>query len=467
MGKQVVLTDRLIHAVDWFIPVRLQESTATLWRARIFVISHVLGPFSAVVILGYLHHVLAVHDWAFWVICALCASFWTLPFALKLAGDLFRPALYSFCALTSVSVFGSFFYGGVSSPFLPWFLTAQMLGFFYLSDRPRLVLGIIGANLAAFAAAYLINGSFPDQIRLHDLSTAGMISVCAATLYNSMMAIYYAYVMVAQSALQEEIKKHLETAAKLRIAKHDAERANEAKAVFLAKMSHQLRTPLNAIIGYSEILLEDAEASEPAVDVEELRSINNAGRHLLSLVSDVLHMPKTDADSDDIDVKRHPVDLDHCLGELSTTCRTLVASNGNRFDFEKPGELGTIQTDEIRLRQILINLLGNAGKFTRNGSVVLRARRATEGGHEQVLISVQDTGIGIPAEAIPKLFKNFNQLNADQYAGSGLGLAVSQKLAHLLGGEISVESRLNRGSEFTLRLPATASATAPAIAVAA
>ena len=282
-----------------------------------------------------------------------------------------------------------------------------------------------------------------------------------------MMAIYYAYVMVAQSALQEEIKKHLETAAKLRIAKHDAERANEAKAVFLAKMSHQLRTPLNAIIGYSEILLEDAEASEPAVDVEELRSINNAGRHLLSLVSDVLHMPKTDADSDDIDVKRHPVDLDHCLGELSTTCRTLVASNGNRFDFEKPGELGTIQTDEIRLRQILINLLGNAGKFTRNGSVVLRARRATEGGHEQVLISVQDTGIGIPAEAIPKLFKNFNQLNADQYAGSGLGLAVSQKLAHLLGGEISVESRLNRGSEFTLRLPATASATAPAIAVAA
>lgn len=456
----MVLADRLIRAVDWFVPAELHRSTATLWRARIFVISHVLGPFSAVAILGYLYRVLPAHDWVFWTLCAVGSSFWTLPFALKLAGDLYRPALYSFCALICISVFGSFFYGGVSSPFLPWFLTAQMLGFFYLSDRPRLVLGIIGANLAIFAAAYLINGAFPERVKIHDLSTAGMISVCAATLYTSMMAIYYAYVMVAQSALQLEIKKHLETAAKLRIAKHDAERANDAKAVFLAKMSHQLRTPLNAIIGYSEILLEDAEESGKTVDVMELRSINNAGRHLLSLVSDVLHMPKID--SDDVEVRLHPVDLDHCLEEVSQTCRNLIANNGNSFAVEKPAELGTVQTDEIRLRQILINLLGNAGKFTKNGKVVLRARRNAEGDREQLLISVRDTGIGIPAEAIPSLFKNFNQVNANLYGGSGLGLAVSQKLAHLLDGEISVESRLNRGSEFTLRLPVAATAVAVA-----
>ena len=98
---------------------------------------------------------LAVHDWAFWILSVLCGSFWTLPFALKLTRSLFKPALFSFCVLTTISVFGSFYYGGVSSPFLPWFLTAQLLGFFYLSDRPLLVLRIIGANLAAFAAAYL------------------------------------------------------------------------------------------------------------------------------------------------------------------------------------------------------------------------------------------------------------------------------------------------------------------------
>jgi signal transduction histidine kinase len=435
------------------VPGELQKSTATLWRARIFVISHILGPFSAVAILGYLYRVLDSHDWVFWIMCALCGSFWTLPIALKLARNLFRPALFSFVALTTVSVFGAFFYGGVSSPFLPWFLTAQMLGFFYLSDRPMMVLGIISVTLATFSVAYLFNGSFPERVPVGNLSTVGMISVCAATMYNSMMAIYYAYVMVAQSALQQESKNHFETAAKLRIAKREAEDANEAKAVFLAKMSHQLRTPLNAIIGYSEILLEDTEASEDAVDAEELRSINKAGRHLLSLVSDVLDMPKID--SEDIVVKLEPVDLAHCLEDVVATCRNLISHNGNSFALEKHDELGTIQTDELRLRQILINLLGNAGKFTKNGSVTLHARRVEEGATKQVLISVQDTGIGIPPESIPNLFKNFNQVS-DLYGGTGLGLAVSQKLAELLHGGISVESRVSRGSEFTLRLPVAA-----------
>jgi signal transduction histidine kinase len=459
-ARQMVFTDRLIRTVDWFVPAELQKSTATLWRTRIFVISHFLGPFSAVAILGYLYRVQATHDWVFATLCVLCGSFWTLPFALKLARDLFKPALFSFCVLTCVSVFGSFFYGGVRSPFLPWFLTAQMLGFFYLSDRTPMVLGIIGANLAAFSVAYLMNGSFPERVPVGNLSTVGMISVCAATIYNSMMAIYYAYVMVAQSALQQESKKHIETAAKLRIAKGDAESANEAKAVFLAKMSHQLRTPLNAIIGYSEILLEDTEASGEAVDAQELQSINKAGRHLLSLVSDVLHMPKID--SEDVDVRLQPVDLDHCLEEVVATCRNLISQNGNAFILEKPEQLGTIETDELRLRQILINLLGNAGKFTKNGKVVLRAKRVDEEDREQMLICVQDTGIGIPPEAISKLFKNFNQVNSDLYGGTGLGLAVSQKLAQLLDGEISVESRPGRGSEFTLRLPIATHAVATA-----
>lgn len=447
----MVPKDRLIGAVDWFVPVRLQESNATLWRARIFVISHFLGPFCGVAILGYIYNILDVHDWVFWTLCGLCGSFWLLPFALRISRDLFKPALYSFCALTSISVIGAFFYGGVSSPFLPWLLTAQMLGFFYLSDRPLLVLSIIGLNLAAFSAAYLDRGTFPERIPAGGLPTVVMISVCAATIYNSMMAIYYAHVMVAQSALQQESEKHIETAAKLRIAKHEAECANDAKAVFLAKMSHQLRTPLNAIIGYSEILLEDTEASAQAVDAEELRSINNAGRHLLSLVSDVLHMPKID--SEDVDVKLHAVNLDQCLEEVTATCRHLILQNGNTFDLQKDQELGVIQTDEIRLRQILINLLGNAGKFTKNGKVILRAKRSAEAHQEQLVISVEDTGIGIPTEAISSLFKNFNQVNSHQYGGSGLGLAVSQKLAQLLHGDISVASRLSCGSEFTLRLP--------------
>jgi signal transduction histidine kinase len=448
----VALADRLIRGVDWFIPAELRDSTATYWRARIFVISHLLGPFSGIAIFGYLYRVLPAADWVFWTLCGVCSSFWLLPFALKLARNLTAPAMYSFCALVFVSVFGAYFFGGVSSPFLPWFLTAQMLGFFYLSNRPLLVLGVITGHMAAFAAAYWINGSFPERVPIAELSTAGMISVCAATLYNSMMAIYYAYVMVAQSALQQEIKSHLETAAKMRLAKQEAERANDAKAVFLAKMSHQLRTPLNAIIGYSEILIEDSEAAGGADDAEELRSINRAGRHLLSLVSDVLHMPKIDAEA--VDVQLRAVDLDLCLEEVTATCRHLIANNGNAFVLDKQAELGVIHTDDTRLRQILINLLGNAGKFTRNGKVVLHAARQGEGDGEQVLISVRDTGIGIAPEVIPSLFKNFNRVDSNEQEGTGLGLAVSQKLANLLRGEISVQSWPRRGSDFTLRLPA-------------
>jgi signal transduction histidine kinase len=449
--EPVTATERLIRVIDWFIPDELRGTTATYWRARIFVISHLLGPFSGIAILGYLYRVLPSPDWVFWTLSVVCSSFWLLPFALKLARNLAAPALYSFCALVSVSVFGAYYFGGVSSPFLPWFLTAQMLGFFYLSNRPFLVLGVIAAPLAAFAAAYWVNGSFPERVAIEQLSTAGMISVCAATLYSSMMAIYYAYVMLAQSSLQQEVTSHLETSAKLRAAKQEAERANDAKAVFLAKMSHQLRTPLNAIIGYSEILIEDSEAGDDADDAEELRSINRAGRHLLSLVSDVLHMPKIDAE--DVDMRLRQVDLDICLEEVSATCRHLIANNGNSFAIEKTSELGTIHTDDTWLRQILINLLGNAGKFTRNGQVVLRAQRQGEGDAAQVLISVKDNGIGIASDVVPSLFKNFNRVESNEHEGTGLGLAVSQKLANLLSGEISVQSWPKRGSEFTLRLP--------------
>jgi signal transduction histidine kinase len=459
-------SDRLIRIIDWFVPAELRISTADLWRARIFVISHLLGPFSAIAILGYLYRALAVHDLVFWTICLLCGAFWFLPLGLKLSRSLFWLALFSFCDLTFVSVFGSYFYGGVSSPFLPWFLNALLIGFFYLSDLPLLVVVICTLHLAAFCAAYLLNGSFPERVPLHDLSTVGMISVICATIYSSMMAVYYAYVMIAQSALRQEIEKHLVTSAKLQEAKQEAERANEAKAVFLAKMNHQLRTPLNAIIGYSEILLEDIESTGEAADAADLKTINNAGRHLLSLVSDVLYMPKIDRD--DVEISIRSIDLDRCLDEVFATCRNLISHNGNEFIFEKSADLGMIETDETRLRQILINLLGNAGKFTRNGKVTLRAGRVkTESATaEQIVISVRDTGIGIQPEAIADLFTNFNQANSATskfYGGTGLGLAVSRRLARLLNGDIDVESEPSRGSIFTIRLPAVR----PAMAVAA
>jgi signal transduction histidine kinase len=447
--------DTIIRAIDWFVPMELRTDTASFWRGRIFAISHLGGPCLAVVILAYLYTAGPHHGLPFWTICVSCFAFWLLPFAMKLTRRLSWVAMFSVCDLIFVSVFGSFFYGGVSSPFLPWFLVALLLGFFYLGERPLLVIGIFTANLVGFCIAYAINGSFPEIMPMGALSTVGVMSVCAATIYTSMMAIYYANVVTAQSSLQREVQRHLVTAAKMQEAKEEAEHANEAKSVFLAKMSHQLRTPLNAVIGYSEILLEDADSSGNDAQMSDLKRINRAGRHLLSLVTDVLDMSKID--SDDIELMIHSFALDNFLDDVVSTCRSLVTQNGNQLIVDHAETLGSAVTDETRLRQVVINLLSNAGKFTKNGTVTLRVKRTVEDGRDMIVMSIEDTGIGISPAQLDKLFTEFNQAEAStssRYGGTGLGLAVSRKLCQLMRGDIAVTSEVGHGSTFTLRIPA-------------
>jgi signal transduction histidine kinase len=447
---------RPIEIIDWFVPSELRTHTAELWRARIFTISHLLGPCMAVVILSYLYRADPAPGIPFWTIAVLCFAFLLLPLGMKLTRSLTYVALFSICDLTFLSLFGSFFYGGVSSPFLPWFLTALLLGFFYLGDRPFLVLGIFAANLFGFSLAYSMTWSFPELVPVAALSTVGVVSVCAATLYTSMMAVYYANVITAQSELRKEVERHLITASKMRKAKEDADRANEAKAVFLAKMSHQLRTPLNAIIGYSEILLEDVNPGDKddSDRSADLKMINSAGRHLLSLVSDVLHMPQID--SERIEMAVQETDLKALLDDVVSTCHSLVTQNKNRFVVELAEDLGTAECDKTKIRQIMINLLSNAGKFTSNGLITLQASRGKTGGDDEIIISVLDTGIGIDPAAIEGLFANYSQANAaisKEFGGTGLGLALSRKFCQLMGGSISVESEVGRGSTFTVRLP--------------
>jgi signal transduction histidine kinase len=197
-----------------------------------------------------------------------------------------------------------------------------------------------------------------------------MISVCAATLYMSMMAVYYASVITAESKLRREVELHRVTAAKLRSAKEEAERVNEAKSAFLAKMSHQLRTPLNAVIGYSEILLEETELGPDDPQISDLKTINRAGRHLLSLVSDIIHMPKIDSENMELLVDRF--DVKNLIDDVVSTCRRLVTLNQNDFVVDVAPDVGCVSSDSTRLRQVLINLLSNAGKFTKDGTVTLR-----------------------------------------------------------------------------------------------
>ena len=451
-----MLNERLLQAIDWFVPAELRTDTAAFWQARIFAISHLLSPCFAAIIIVFLYRADPNPSFPFWTVCSLASIFLLLPFGMKITGRLTWVALFSVCDLTFLSVFGSFFYGGVSSPFLPWFLTALLLGFFYLGNRPLVVLGLFAVNLLGLGIAHELHGSFPELVPIEALSNVGVISVCAATIYTSMMAVYYANVVTAQSELRREAERHLVTAAKMRKAKEEAERASEAKSVFLAKMNHQLRTPLNAVIGYSEILLEDAEIDGEEAQIADLSRINSAGRHLLSLVAGVLDVAKIS--SDNVQLSVHKFDVSRFIDDVVSTCRSLVTVNGNSLSVEIAEGVGAISCDETRLRQVVINLLSNAGKFTSNGKVTLRVSREAENGTdaERIVIAVKDTGIGISAANQKKLFTDFSQAEAStakQYGGTGLGLALSRHLCRLMQGDISVKSEIGRGSTFTVRIP--------------
>jgi signal transduction histidine kinase len=233
-----------------------------------------------------------------------------------------------------------------------------------------------------------------------------------------------------------------------------ADSANRAKSIFLAKMSHELRTPLNAVIGFSEILLEgvnlDGRNGHRKVDLER---INSAGKHLLSLVTDVLDLSKIESNL--VDLKIEKFDLNKMVHEVIANVQPMVAENGNKLVVKCRSNLGIVSTDQTKLRQAALNLMSNAAKFTKDGTIVLSVQRRKSQAGDWIEIQVQDSGIGIAQSDIGQLFQNFGQANrttSSKYGGTGLGLVLSQKLCALLGGGISVTSELGHGSCFTIRV---------------
>jgi signal transduction histidine kinase/ActR/RegA family two-component response regulator len=246
----------------------------------------------------------------------------------------------------------------------------------------------------------------------------------------------------------------IERTRELAVARDEAVAASRAKSQFLANMSHELRTPLNAILGYSEMLEEDARASGQGEATSDLRKIIAAGKHLLTLINDILDLSKIEAGQ--MDVYYEPIEPGPLVRELCGTLEPLLAKNGNRLMLEIAPDIGTIQTDATKLRQILFNLLSNAAKFTTGGAVGLRVQRGRDEVGDHVLIIVSDSGVGMTPEQVAALFTPFKQADAStsrKYGGTGLGLAITDRFCSMLNAGLTVESTPGAGSVFTVRLP--------------
>jgi len=346
---------------------------------------------------------------------------------------------------------------------------------------------LLASCLVAFLVSFVVQTVISKPI-LHLADTAGLVSsqqnysiravqttddelgvlVCR---FNEMMEQIHARDLALEQAqeeledrverrtseLQIEIRERQRVEASLLTAKQAAEESNRAKSVFLANMSHELRTPLNAVIGYGEMLEEEALDCGDARTAADLRRIQTAGRDLLALLNGLLDLSKIEAGKMEAHMEQVP--LGPAVTELVTMIEAVAHKNGNRLVVGPGCMEGTMCVDAVKFRQSLLNLLSNACKFTRNGTITLDALREERDGREWIDWHVRDTGIGIAAEEMKKLFLPFSQVDSSatrEYGGTGLGLAISQRFCQLMGGGITVTSEPGRGSTFSMRLPAGA-----------
>ena len=299
------------------------------------------------------------------------------------------------------------------------------------------------------AAAVLSSGEWNQRVKTDRTDELGTL----ATAFNR-MAVELQKLFASLEIKNQEAQK----------ARTEAEEASKAKSLFLANMSHELRTPLNAIIGYSEMLEEEAFDLNCEDILPDLQRISNAGKHLLSLINDILDLAKIEAGR--MELYLEPGKVSDIIHDVAATVQPLVKKNNNVLTVNCPQDIGTVYTDVTKIYQCLLNLLSNASKFTEGGTITLEVSRFIKKQEEELDISeweewisfkVSDTGIGMKPEQIERVFQPFTQADESttrRYGGTGLGLGIAKRFCQMMGGDITVESEIGKGSIFTVELPA-------------
>mgnify|MGYP000651326788 CR=1 FL=1 len=360
------------------------------------------------------------------------------------SGTLLCAVLFFLMGVTALNAYGLY------SPVLTGLLLIMVVGVFLVSKRLATLcfLFAISASIIFYAmhkSGYVFPRSVQDPAYLNSkLITDLVFAFLIWWILNLYETSRIRAITLAKGTLSE-----------LQVAKEEAEQANRVKSQFLANMSHELRTPLNAIIGYAELVSEEIyDDFEPEKLEKDLMQITKSGKHLLALINNLLDLSKIEARQLSLQVETFK--LSHLLDELGAVLLPLVQKKNNTFEILCKDSSLSMTSDNLRIRQILFNLLSNACKFTENGKITLHIHVSGEGTQKRIHFEVQDDGIGMSEQQMERIFMPFLQADADiqhRYGGTGLGLSITKELCELLQGEISVKSVPNQGSTFFVTLP--------------
>ena len=444
------LPRRLLIAVDSLIPAKLLAGSEARVRARVLVVSCAgIGTLTAIA--EVVRGLTLPLDFGFWAGLGVVLFVFALPViqwksrSARLAGGLLS-VLMGIALPVIHSQAGHF-----PAPVLAWFSCFPVLVTFFVGSR----WGLLSAATTCASVLYLAT-----TVPLVTTERfAAFFPTFITTFSVAPVLAYFLAAVYERNRVRNENDLHLVNR-ELAVARNVAEETDQRKTEFLRHMSHELRTPLNAIIGYSELLLDELEEGSDPVLSGDARKITEASQHLLGLLNGLLDLSKIEAGAVDLEIEE--LALDDLLVGLREAVEPLVAAKNNKLEIVAKTDI-KIHSDRLRLHQVLINLAGNACKFTTEGTISVTATHAEK--DQGVRIVVADTGVGMSQEKLGRIFHAFVQVDdsaSRRKQGTGLGLAITKKLIELLGGSISVASTPGEGSAFTIELPLRAPNPAPA-----
>jgi signal transduction histidine kinase len=435
---------------DWAVPAALRADLHAARRARIFAAGHVFGAAAGGALLTAIHVLDPEAGRWLSVLAAGLALFPAYPLAVRAAPRLFDLlALLSLEQLILLILFGAYHYGGTASPFLPWLVPIPIVVLLHFGPRvaPRVaVLGALAAQLLVFYLIQPIGSGHLAPAPPSALGAAGVLSVFSAAIYATIMSLYYVRTVAAQ---QEELEREID---RRREARQEADRANRAKAHFLANMNHELRTPLNAIIGFSEIM--GGELLGPVGTAKYLsysKDIAQCGRHLLKLIGEIIDLARID--SGNFVLIENDFDLSALADMTARQLRPLAEKGDLTIQVSGPSHLH-LRGDEPRIKQVLMNLLANAVKFSSRGSSIKLT--VAQDPAQGAIITIADTGVGIQPADMPGVMQPFEQMAKTAMrsgTGAGLALPLARELIMQHGGTLTLDSAPGRGTTAVVTFP--------------